>query len=75
MIRPRTLPVLEQCIAQGLRFGWQRAHGGGAPPNTQQVWESQLRAILDEVYEWFELDGEAPISLTPRSGEMKAVEP
>jgi hypothetical protein len=48
------LPVLEHAVSTGLRFGYQRAFGGGAPPTPEQIWESQLSAIRDEVLEWFE---------------------
>jgi hypothetical protein len=54
-MKPNALKVLDMCIETGLAYGWHRAHKHNESPTTSEIQEAQHRAIMDEIWEWFDM--------------------
>lgn len=54
-MKPNVMRVLEQCIDNGLKYGWQRAHKHTDEPSKETILVMQCEEIINEVYEWFEI--------------------
>lgn len=50
------MPVLEMCIENGLRLGYQRAFKHSDNPDETTIYNKQHDAIMSEIYEWFDVE-------------------
>ena len=50
--------VLENAIEQGISYGYSRAFKHNDHPTEDAIKESIHRAILNEIYEWFDFEEE-----------------
>ena len=50
--------VLEMCIDEGIKLGWNRAHKYSDEPTEQDIQHHIKSAIWGEIFEWFEFEGE-----------------
>ena len=50
--------VLERCVETGIRLGLNRARKHQEAPTEVELVQAILRAIMEEVEEWFEFDQE-----------------
>ena len=48
--------LLERCVEDGLKLGWNRAHKHSDNPDTETIQQAQLQAIMIEVTEWFDFN-------------------
>lgn len=55
-MKPRLIPLLEQCIETGIQRGWDRAFKHDDNPPEDMVRERIREAIWLELYEWFDFD-------------------
>jgi len=62
-MKPRLIPLLEQCIETGIHRGWDRAWKHDDNPSAAIVSERIREAIWIELHEWFDFDGAKPHSL------------
>lgn len=53
-MKPKTIPVLDQCIETGIQLGWQRAHKHQDNPTELQIHTEIYQAIWSELDEWFD---------------------
>ena len=58
MIRPKIVPLLERCIQDGIQLGWNRAYKHSDDPDPIWIREQQFQAIMNELYEWFDIDNQ-----------------
>ena len=60
-MKPDTYKLVEQCVENGVAYGWLRAHKHTDTPAAEQIQEKIRQAIMNEVCEWFQFDpkGEA----------------
>lgn len=49
-MRPKTREILEECIENGVQFGYNRAHKYGDDPSSHHIFEEIENAI------WYEID-------------------
>lgn len=56
MMKPKFDAVLEMCIDNGLRLGYNRAFKHVDIPTEEQIFSKQRDAIFEEIYEWFEME-------------------
>ena len=56
MMRPKLIPVLEQCIENGTLLGYRRAFKHNDNPTEKEIVDKIGEAILSEIYEWFDFD-------------------
>ena len=64
MFKPKLMPLLEQCIENGLQLGWNRAHKHTDNPKEDIIFIKQSEAIFEELYEWFDIENTNEISHT-----------
>ena len=55
-MKPKLIPVLEDCVEVGLKLGYNRAHKHNTEPTEEQIFERQFSAIMDEIYERFDFE-------------------
>jgi hypothetical protein len=55
-MKPKILPLLEQCIEHGVRRGYSRAFKHVEVPSKEAICESIETAVMAELYDWFDLD-------------------
>ena len=55
-MKPKLLPLLEECVSDGLHLGFNRAHKHNDKPKPSQILEAQQQAIMNEFFERFDFD-------------------
>lgn len=55
-MKPKLFPLLEQCIENGLKCGYNRAHKHIDNPTDDQIFDQQHSAIMGEIWEWFDFE-------------------
>lgn len=55
-MKPKLLRVLEQCIDTGVNIGWNRSHKHTDTPSEEQIKDSIITAIENELFEWFDFE-------------------
>lgn len=53
-MKPKFRPLLEQCIENGIRRGYYRAHKHVTDPNPEEIFNAIEEAIMGELFEWFD---------------------
>lgn len=54
-MNPKVLPVLEMCISNGLKLGYNRAFKHTEQPSEEAILLYQEQAIMSELFEWFDM--------------------
>jgi hypothetical protein len=55
-MKPKIIPVLEDCIENGLRLGFNRARKYDSNPNEEDIFSNQINAIMNEIFERFDFE-------------------
>lgn len=55
-MKPKTLPLLEQCIDDGIKIGMTRAYKHTDSPDKGYVEQCIYDAITNELHTWFEFE-------------------
>lgn len=55
-MKPKLVPLLNQCIETGIRRGYRRAHKHCENPSEDAIFENIETCIMGEIYEWFDFD-------------------
>ena len=55
-MKPKFIPVLEQCVESGIQFGLNRAYKHDDDPSTETISENIHREIMNQIYEWFDME-------------------
>ena len=53
-MKPKILPLLEQCIEHGVRRGYSRAFKHVEAPSKEAICENIETAVMAELYDWFD---------------------
>lgn len=56
MMKPKFDAILDMCIDNGLRRGYNRAFKHNDNPSEETIIENQRNAIMDEIHEWFDIE-------------------
>lgn len=57
-MKPKFNMVLEQCLETGLKLGYRRAFKHSDNPGEDTIVSKQYDAILEELYQWFDMENE-----------------
>jgi hypothetical protein len=57
----RERPVIEQCVEVGVMRGIRRAFKHAETPAREDLEREAIRAVLEEIGEWFEFSEDAPL--------------
>lgn len=52
-MKPKFRPLLEQCLENGIRRGYYRAHKHNENPAQETIFDEIEECIMSELYEWF----------------------
>ena len=55
-LKPKFYPLLEMCIENGLKLGYSRAFKHSDNPDEHTIHSKQLDAIMEQIYEWFNVE-------------------
>lgn len=55
-MKPKLINVLELCIENGLKLGYNRAFKHDDNPSEENIQSKQFQAIMEEIYEWFDFE-------------------
>lgn len=55
-MKPDIYKLIEQCVENGVAYGWLRAHKHTDTPTPEQIQEKIRQAIMSEICEWFQFD-------------------
>jgi hypothetical protein len=56
MMTPKFMQLLEQCIADGVVIGHNRAYKHTDNPSKTQIHESIVNEVLFQIHQWFDFD-------------------
>ena len=56
MIRPKAYNLLDRCIEDGIRCGFERAHKHTNTPDPDWIRQQIHQSIMNEISEWFDFD-------------------
>ena len=60
-MKPRTLPLIEQCVEAGVARGYRLAHKHVEHPTQEAIIERITNAVMAEFHDWFTFnDNELP---------------
>lgn len=59
-MKPRLIPLLDQCIENGFAQGWRKAHKHTENPKEEFIREQVRIAIWDQLHEWFDFNETDP---------------
>jgi hypothetical protein len=57
-MKPKFRVILEQAIAEGVRYGYSRAHKHIENPTEGAIIEQIEEAVMSSIYEYFDFDDE-----------------
>jgi hypothetical protein len=57
MMIPKTYELLDRCIADGVRYGLNRAYKHTDAPTQEQMEAEIENAVMNEICAWFEFKG------------------
>jgi hypothetical protein len=60
-MKPDTYKLIEQCVENGVAYGWLRAHKYNDEPTAEQIQEKITQAVMREICEWFEFDAKGEL--------------
>ena len=55
-MKPKLLPLLEQCIEDGILRGYVRAFKHDSDPPEAHIRDTIYNCIMEEIHEWFEFE-------------------
>lgn len=55
-MKPKVLPILEQCIGAGVRRGYTRAHKHDPTPSESLILQTIESEIMSEIYQYFYIE-------------------
>ena len=60
-MKVRAYPVLHRAVAEGVAYGWRRAHKHTDRPDAAAIEEQIVTAVVNEICEYFAFDDEADL--------------
>lgn len=55
-MKPKLLPLLEECIEKGTRRGYHAAFKHVESPSPEAIIDRISETVLSELYDWFDFD-------------------
>lgn len=55
-MKPKTLPLLERCIEDGVDLGWLRAHKHDDNPTDRAIKDKIVESVLAQIHDWFDFE-------------------
>lgn len=55
-MKPKTWPILEMAVEDGVLMGWNRAHKHDDNPDPTHIKDQIISEVLTNICEWFHLE-------------------
>jgi len=55
-MKPDSYRLIQQCVENGVAYGWHRAHKHNDSPSAEQVQEAIHNAVMFEISDWFKFE-------------------
>lgn len=55
-MKPKTWPILEMAVEDGVLMGWNRAHKHDPNPDPTRIRDQIISEVLTNICEWFHLE-------------------
>ena len=55
-MRAREYELLKECVERGIGSGYVKAHKHTDKPVPEQIWDTQVQYVMNEINEWFVFD-------------------
>jgi|GEM_PF-1463422 len=56
MLKPKTYPILQQAIEEGVLRGYKKAHKHVEKPDEIFLVETIINYTMESIFEWFDFD-------------------
>ena len=55
-MKVKTYSVIDRAVAEGVNYGWNRAHKHTNSPSADEIKQQMMMAVMQEICEWFDFD-------------------
>jgi len=55
-LKPKTYRILSEAIENGVKYGYHRSHKHTDDPDPEQVKDTIITCVMNEIFEWFDID-------------------
>jgi len=55
-LKPKTYRILSEAVENGVRYGYHRSYKHTEDPDPEQVKETIITCVMNEIFEWFDID-------------------
>jgi hypothetical protein len=55
-MKPKIIPLLENCVEVGIKLGYNRAHKHNDNPDEKTLFKNQLEAVMHQFFERFDFE-------------------
>ena len=57
-MKVKTYAVIDRAVADGVNYGWNRAHKYTKSPSEDEIKQQMMLAVMQEICEWFDFEPE-----------------
>ena len=55
-MKVKTYAVIDRAVADGVNYGWNRAHKHNNSPSEDEIKQQMMLAVMQEICEWFDFE-------------------
>ena len=55
-LKPKTYRILTEAVESGVQYGYHRAYKHTDNPDPEQMKDTIITAVMNEIFEWFDID-------------------
>jgi len=55
-LKPKTYRILSEAVENGVRYGHYRSYKHTDDPDPEQVKDTIINSVMNEIFEWFDID-------------------
>lgn len=54
--KPKTYRILTEAVENGVKYGYHRSYKHTDSPDPEQVKDTIINSVMNEIFEWFDVD-------------------
>ena len=55
-LKPKTYRILSEAVENGVKYGYYRSYKHTDDPDPEQVKDTIITCVMNEIFEWFDID-------------------
>jgi hypothetical protein len=55
-LKPKTYRILTEAVENGVKYGYHRSYKHTDDPDPEQMQDTIVTAVMNEIFEWFDID-------------------